>query len=1376
MRLTRYAFIVLALLVLNLQAESIGYKRWHAYRESLKQDSGVARYYTFEDIKDSRSVIPDLKGGAELRFLPFVKDGKVIDDLEVIEGRVPEKTAVRLDRGWYQGTALDIQGKQFTFSCWFRRQGAGSIPSASMVDEGRIVSSAGWERGWCIATVYDEANTLRFCLGKPGGSENVMSDISVPDNVWHHLAATWDGEEMLLYLNGILVGKKEYTGSYTPCGKGDVLRIGNGGNNTGSVVLDIDEAVIYNRALSRKEIRGLGEASNSPANEILAAADKYIERGDYAGARREYDKLKELKSVEYGREIALFNIAGSYRLEKDYDNAHKTYKEIFSLPDLTTYYRIYGLFRQAEVYAEQKEYNNARKLYSDIVKTKGVLDNHIFRAELYTGDTYRTERKYGQARSIYERLLKEQDSSSYPHENYRLELSDRLEALNGLKDGQAEKSKQEKRAEWVNSPKYGIYVSLEGKDTNPGTKERPFATINRAQEEVRRIKKERGMPEGGITVYLRGGKYFITESIVFEEEDSGTGNAPVVYRSYPGEEARIIGGKQLTNFKPLTDPDILRRLPVEAKNSVWVSDLKEAGIRDYGYLRNRGASAAGNLGAMELFYNTKPMQLSRWPDEGWLFVADLVTPGGDGGTGIYTFQKGRFRYSGDRPKRWAEENDIWAIGYFDRPWDKIHTSVLCINTENRIVNLAPDIRRFPGSRSYGMPVCKGKPYYFYNILGEISKPGEFYIDRDTGKLYFYPPDKMEGSELIVSTLKTPIIEMRGVSNMVLLGLTLEVSWGNAVEMKDGINNLITGSVIRNTGQNAVNIKDGWENGVVGCDIYDTGDGGVLLNGGNWEKLIPAGHYVENNHIYMFNRFDGGYRPAVGIMGIGQRVSHNLISDSPQQGLYFNQNNHIIEYNEIYDVTHECKDAGAIYLYGAPKVLVNRGDIIRYNFIHHITEHSSPLTTHLLKGIYIDALNAGVTMTGNVLYCNTDRGIYTHGPDTRVENNILVDNRYSIHHINRSSLLSQPLRIKQWEDNCLDRINYRQPPWVTYYPQLRDILKHEKGKNIGWPKNVMIERNVNTGGQFLYMAENLREGNTIRNNIDGYDPLFVDVASMDFRIRAGSPVYGITGCDPVPFEKIGLYEDVLRASWPPKRTEAGKYYKPEKLESLPPARAQLGPLPFINKPVVYNVEKRVVPVKIDGSLDKKEWPGLDERKAIIVEKYYSGEDKTGDRSYVWMAHDDKNLYIAVENTPNPFKPGMEEREKQLATVVNELTIEGIHNEYTWWWQQDIDIGPIYIFWGHSDGRFEIKNSFSMPHKVVKHIREGIEYKSVVIDSKAYHWTAEWKIPFEVLNIQAELPDTLRFNIGVAKRGGWFVWVPTGGSVWRVDNAGILKFVK
>jgi len=99
-------------------------------------------------------------------------------------------------------------------------------------------------------------------------------------------------------------------------------------------------------------------ATGEKGEGLFLQADACEKAGRYSDAVAEYERIKDQSDPEndYLREVALFNIAGLYRKDKDYTAAHRTYKEIFSLPGLTDYYRIYGLFRQAEVYTEQKEY------------------------------------------------------------------------------------------------------------------------------------------------------------------------------------------------------------------------------------------------------------------------------------------------------------------------------------------------------------------------------------------------------------------------------------------------------------------------------------------------------------------------------------------------------------------------------------------------------------------------------------------------------------------------------------------------------------------------------------------------------------------------------------------------------------------------------------------------------------------------------------------------------------------------------------------------------------------------------------------------------------------------------------------------------------
>ena len=86
-----------------------------------------------------------------------------------------------------------------------------------------------------------------------------------------------------------------------------------------------------------------------------------------------------------------------------------------------------------------------------------------------------------------------------------------------------------------------LFVSVSGRDSWVGSKSRPFATLERARDEIRRLKKRLGgLPPGGVAVRIRGGGYVRTATFELGPEDSGTPDAPVEYRA-EGGEVRLIG-------------------------------------------------------------------------------------------------------------------------------------------------------------------------------------------------------------------------------------------------------------------------------------------------------------------------------------------------------------------------------------------------------------------------------------------------------------------------------------------------------------------------------------------------------------------------------------------------------------------------------------------------------------------------------------------------------------------------------------------------------------------------------------------------------------------------------------------------------------------
>lgn len=119
-----------------------------------------------------------------------------------------------------------------------------------------------------------------------------------------------------------------------------------------------------------------------------------------------------------------------------------------------------------------------------------------------------------------------------------------------------------------------FFVAADGNDGWDGSRVRPFATFEKAREAVRQIKQAGPMPVGGVTVTVRAGVYPRTDTFSLTAEDSGTAEAPVVYRAAEGETVRLVGGKPVTGWVPVTDQSVLQRLDPTARGNVLQVDLK----------------------------------------------------------------------------------------------------------------------------------------------------------------------------------------------------------------------------------------------------------------------------------------------------------------------------------------------------------------------------------------------------------------------------------------------------------------------------------------------------------------------------------------------------------------------------------------------------------------------------------------------------------------------------------------------------------------------------------------------------------------------------------------------------------------------------------
>ena len=1041
------------------------------------------------------------------------------DELRETKGSLEGQRATRVFHGRLKGEVLDLPETGFTLCCWLK------VNKLEKVDRGGynrsvggvMASGSGYYNGWRLLASPD-SSTLTISLGQSEGSKSVSSSGFFTAEEWHHVAVTWVQDSLALWIDGTLRAKSTTALSYNPATTLKYFRIGECSEGTGVLDFEIADLAFFSTVLPDELFEGLGNP----------------------------DVLLTRKLTEFLQEAPLpsAEVPGSVRTEQEL--RYRSY--LGSLLALTEYEDSRG-FQRACSYARlliarsllrSGMEDDARAAFGDLAKDDSVMLVHRARAMLALGDMLRDRRNYSAARGEYKKM---QDFFVARHEAFRVEAMARLRNLETLEDGEPYRDERQRRIERIDGATPWFHVSPTGDDGNPGTSELPFRTLERARDALRERRRNESLPSGGVAVVLRGGVYpHLNQSFSLAVEDSGTADTPIVYCAAPGEKPILRGGQAIANFVPTADNAAGRRIPEAARGRVLQADLRAAGVKDFGRLRPRGRGL-GQLAGMdepahlELFSAGVPMSLARWPNDtpkmserfAHVEVGKQETVR-DGGRTIVE-DSDIFYYSNPRQDAWADEPDPWLFGYWQRAYFSSYCKILHVDPEKDQIrvdwNLAPGATR-------RAEMVQGSGYQGINLLCELDRPGEWYLDRETGLLYFWPLSPIEESAVLVSMLEAPIIMTDGVSNVVFRGLTLEAGRQHGVVVRGGESIELVGCVIRNMGCKGVNIEGGRGHALIGCDLFHLGDAGVRLTGGDLPTLRCSEHVVENCHIHHVARWNrGAYQPGIEVEGVGVRMSHCLIHDVPHQAFLLSGNDHLTEYCEIHDVTHEAGDAGAWYMYGAGgAALSERGQVVRYNYWHHLPYNETFKDFHCIchMGVYIDNVNGGVNVYGNLFsrFDGSSGAVFFGGSDDIIENNVFHRCRTGINLQDRSWVYA-----KAYEsiDAFLARMKVNEPPWSIRYPRLATIKPHTEDLTLIVRGNV-VARNVGLDcGQFIYGNATTMRYARIERNWENGDPGFRDAEGGDFQLKPDSPIFAACFFEPLPLEKMGLYDDVLRASWP-----------------------------------------------------------------------------------------------------------------------------------------------------------------------------------------------------------------------------------------------------
>jgi len=246
----------------------------------------------------------------------------------------------------------------------------------------------------------------------------------------------------------------------------------------------------------------------------------------------------------------------------------------------------------------------------------------------------------------------------------------------------------------------------------------PIATLTRARDSIREHRRSGQLPEGAIVV-VGEGTYIFETPLQLTNDDAGTKKSPIVYRAAKGKQVRLLGGRVVRNWKRVEDPKVLDRLDPLARQPLMSADLNQLGVSDFG-------SPGG--GGIELFFDGRPMTVSRWPNEGFAKIVDVLGKTERTIHGVKGCAEGIFTYDGDRPSRWIDEQDAWVHGYWFWDWSEQRHKIKSIDAQRHVIEVEPPY--------HGYGYRKGQWFYAFNLLSEIDQPGEWYVDRQRGVLYF----------------------------------------------------------------------------------------------------------------------------------------------------------------------------------------------------------------------------------------------------------------------------------------------------------------------------------------------------------------------------------------------------------------------------------------------------------------------------------------------------------------------------------------------------------------------------------------------------------------------------------------------------------------
>jgi hypothetical protein len=285
-----------------------------------------------------------------------------------------------------------------------------------------------------------------------------------------------------------------------------------------------------------------------------------------------------------------------------------------------------------------------------------------------------------------------------------------------------------------------VHVAVSARADGDGSKQSPFQSLMQARDGIRAARRSGSLKIGeAVTVHVGPGGYRLESTFKLTVEDSGTADAPVIYRAQRPGASSIHGGISLkpSEFRLASDPGVLSRIDADARGKVQVCDLASLVPDAFEAVKTayRGAPAAPWL-----YVNHRPMPLARWPNAdapggGWARFSKAVDTGLPNPDATDPSRRkarpGSFEFSDPRPARWNLNGGVWLQGYWTHDWSDEVIRVASYDKAAQVITLAAPHNYGIAAGTWGE---KQRRFFALNTLDELDVPGEWYLDRPSKRL------------------------------------------------------------------------------------------------------------------------------------------------------------------------------------------------------------------------------------------------------------------------------------------------------------------------------------------------------------------------------------------------------------------------------------------------------------------------------------------------------------------------------------------------------------------------------------------------------------------------------------------------------------------